>query len=239
MNRLRVFWLALVAMVLLAPSAWAESPRSMMVELHIGPYAPQVDRAFKHSSPYQEIFGSNEMVMFGFHWDYQVYQGFGTIGLGVGARYGWVDGQSISESTSEAADETSLSLIPLTASVTYRFDWLAQKWNVPIVPYGKAGFTYTMWWITNGNDEIANTYDLEGTGRTGYGGTFGFHVAGGVQILLDWVAPGMAAEFDNEVGVNNSYIFIEYGLHSVNDFGSSKSFDLGDDNFSAGLMFEF
>ncbi|MDP6943964.1 MAG: MXAN_2562 family outer membrane beta-barrel protein, partial [Myxococcota bacterium] len=152
---------------------------------------------------------------------------------------GWSDGMALSEDGTASSDETSLYLLPLTASVTYRFDWLAQKWNIPIVPYGKVGFTYTIWWVTTGSGEISNTYDLEGTGRAGYGGTFGFHVAGGFQILLDWAAPTMAAEFDNEVGVNNSYLFFEYGFHSVNDFGSSTSFDLGDDTFSAGMMFEF
>ena len=122
--------------------------------------------------------------------------------------------------------------------MTYRFDWLAQKFKVPLVPYFKGGMTYSVWWVTNGSGEIANTYDLEGEGRAGYGGTFGLHVGGGLQFLLDWFGAGMAAEFDSEIGVNNSYIFFEYAYHSVNDFGSETSFDLGDANFSAGLMFE-
>jgi hypothetical protein len=107
------------------------------------------------------------------------------------------------------------------------------------VPYVKAGLTCSVWWITNAKGEIANTYDLDNVGRTAHGSTFGFHAAGGLQIHLDWISETMAAEFDNEAGVNNSYLFFEYGYHGVNDFGSKTSFDLGDDTFSAGMMFEF
>lgn len=239
MNGLRVAILALGAMALLAPTASAESERSMMLEIHAGPYEPQIDRAFLYSQPYQDYFSDSPMVMLGLHWDYQVFQGFGSVAVGAGARIGWADGFAVSQDGTSSSDPTSLNVLPLTATVTYRFDWLAQSTGIPLVPYGKVGMTYTVWWVTNGSGEIANTYDLDGEGRVGYGGTFGFHVAGGLQFLLDWFGEGMAAEFDSEIGVNNSYLFFEYGYHSVNDFGAETSFDLGDANFSAGLMFEF
>ena len=240
MKAVRVFALATLALMLMASNALAESERSMMLEIHAGPYEPQIDRAFLYSSPYSDYFSDAPMVMVGFHWDYQVWQGFGSVAVGVGARFGWADGLAASQDGSSASsDPTSLNVVPLTASVTYRFDWLAQNLSIPLVPYVKGGMTYSLWWVTNGSGEIANTYDLEGEGRVGYGGTFGFHAGGGLQFLLDWFGAGMAAEFDTEVGVNNSYIFFEYAYHSVNDFGSETSFDLGDANFSAGLMFEF
>lgn len=223
-----------------ASGASAESPRSMMFEFHLGPYTPQIDRAFtpEKATPYADLFGDETMLMFGAHLDYQLFQGFGSIALGAGARIGWVEGKALNLDGSESSDATALHMLPLTATLTYRFDWMSQNWNLPIVPYGKVGLTYTVWWVTNGNDEIANTYDKDDVGREGHGGTFGFHAGGGVQILLDWFGAGMAAEFDNETGVNNSYLFFEYVYHNVNDFGSTTSLDLGDDTFSAGLMFE-
>jgi len=231
--------LAVLLVGLMAAQSSAETPRSMMFEFHVGPYVPQVDRAFKYSSPYSDVFGDESMVMFGVHLDFQLFQDFGSVAIGGGARIGWVEGQALNLDGTASADPTLLHTLPLTATVTYRFDWMAREWNVPIVPYGKVGLTYTVWWVLNGNGEIANTYDLAGVGRAGHGGTFGFHAAGGVQLLLDWFGLGMAAEFDTEVGVNNSYLFVEYGYHSVNDFGSAESLDLGDATFSAGLMFEF
>lgn len=239
MKLLRIVALTLAALMFTSAGASAESPRSMMLEIHAGPYEPQIDRAFLYSSPYADYFSDAPMVMIGMHWDYQVWQGFGSVAVGAGARIGWADGLAVSQDGSSSSDPTSLNVVPLTASVTYRFDWLAQNLSIPLVPYVKTGFTYSIWWVTNGSGEIANTYDLEGVGRPGYGGTFGFHAGGGMQFLLDWFGAGMAAEFDTEVGVNNSYLFFEYAYHSVNDFGSESSFDLGDANFSAGLMFEF
>ena len=237
------WWSNLVVAMLfvgsVAPGVAAESPRSMMFEFHLGPYTPQVDRAFEKSAPYNDIFGDEAMMMFGAHMDYQFFQRFGSIALGGGARIGWVEGLALNEDESKSSDQTSLHVLPLTATLTYRFDWMSQNWNLPIVPYGKVGLTYTVWWVTNGNDEIANTYDKDDVGREGHGGTFGFHAGGGVQILLDWFGEGMAAEFDTEAGVNNSFLFFEYAYHSVNDFGSKTSIDLGDETFSAGLMFEF
>jgi hypothetical protein len=238
MSRVRVLVLALSWLALLAPSVAAESPRSMMFEIHVGPYEPQIDRAFKYSTPYADLFGDETMLMFGFHADYQLFQDFGAVAIGGGARLGWVDGLALNLDGTASSDPTTLHVLPLTASVTYRFDWMARNWGLPIVPYGKVGLTYTVWWVLNGNSEIANTYDLDDVGRAGQGGTFGFHAAGGIQVLLDWFGPGLAAEFDTEIGVNNSYLFFEYGYHNVNDFGSASSFDLGDATFSAGMMFE-
>jgi hypothetical protein len=211
MKSLRVLTLAGLVLLTLVPSASAESPRSMMLEIHAGPYEPQIDRAFMYSSPYTDYFSDAPMVMFGLHWDYQVWQDFGSLAVGVGARIGWTDGLAVSQDGSTSSDPTSLNVLPMNLSLTYRFDWLAQNIQLPLV----------------------------GEGRAAYGGTFGLHVGGGLQFLLDWFGAGMAAEFDSEVGVNNSYLFLEYAYHSVNDFGAETSFDLGDANFSAGIMFEF
>lgn len=235
---------ALLASCLLmatASTASAESPRHWMLELHAGPYWPQVDEGFKTATPYADIFGaSTPVVLFGFHLDYQLWQDFGSIAVGVGARIGWVDGAARdTDGTTSATDETSLNMAPLTASVVYRWDWGSINHGVPLIPYFKAGLTYTLWWITDARDKVSASLDKGNNARQGWGGIWGFHVGGGLQIALDWMFEPMASELDAETGVNNSYIFIEYAFHSVNDFGSSTSLDLGDDTFSAGLMFEF
>ncbi len=224
-----------------ASTAAAESPRHWMLELHVGPYWPQIDRGFKTATPYADIFGKNKaVVLFGFHLDYQLWQDFGSIAVGLGARIGWVNGGALDASGDvSATDETSLNMAPLTASVVYRFDWAKIHHGIPLVPYIKAGLTYTLWWVTDARDKVAAALDKDNIPRQAWGGTWGFHAGGGLQIELDWMFPPMASELDTEAGVNNSYIFFEYAFHSVNDFGSSSSFDLGDDTFSAGLMFEF
>lgn len=231
---------ALAIVTLLSGPAGADSPRGNMFELHVGPYAPAIDDQFDGATPYADTFGSGSMWLWGLHVDRQVWQGFGSLAVGGGLRYGFNDGKAKAADGSDAEDETTLHLMPLTLSAVYRFDVGAVRWGVPLVPYAKAGLSYGVWWITNGKDEIANAYDTKSQGHVGTGGTMGMHFALGVQLLLDWIDTAGAAELDTDAGVNNSYLFGEWMTSSMNDFGSAESLELSDSGaFSFGLMFEF
>ena len=39
--------------------------------------------------------------------------------------------------------------------------------------------------------------------------------------------------------MNSSYLFAEYTMSEVNDFGSAESLDLSSEHLSFGMMFEF
>ena len=132
-----------------------------------------------------------------------------------------------------------MHVMPLSLGLTYRFDYLAQKFKIPLVPYVKAGITCAIWWVTNDKGEVANTYAPDGEEALGWSNTFGFYAGGGLQFLLDVLSPRMAAAMDSEAGVNNSYIFVEYLRHELNDFYSAKSINLSGHGISFGLIFEF
>ena len=173
--------------------------------------------------------------MLGIFMDYQVFQGAGTLGVGVGARYGWVDGKALTLDGGTSSDEVGMNLVPLTLSLTYRFDLAQNELGLPLVPYVKGGLTYALWWFTDGKNDISVS-DADGT--SGAGGTFGWHGGGGLQLLLDFFAPSMAQDFEQDVGVNNSYLFVEVMVNQINDFGSATSINLGDTTLSFGLMLE-
>lgn len=211
-----------------------------MLEFHFGTYTPQVDEQFKTATPWKDVFGTDSMTLIGLHADYEVWKGHGTLAIGGGAAYGWISGGALTtDATTTTKDSVGFNIVPLQANVIYRWDWAAVEHGVPFVPYVKAGLVATIWWATDAGDSIAKTDDLEGVSRTGQGVTFGWQVGGGIQFLLDVLAPGTASEFDEESGVNNSFIFAEFMHSDVNDFGSSTSINLGDDALSFGLMFEF
>ena len=228
-----------VSLLVAAPAASAETPRSMTLEVHGGIYTPTIDKQFASLTPYKTIFGDDPAPMFGFHLDYQLYQGYGTIALGGGFKYGWSSGAALDKNGSPTTDTTTLHLFPMSVDVVYRFDWLALNYDIPLAPYVKGGLSWMLWMVTDGKDEVATAADANGNTRRAVGGTFGWFAAFGIQIHLDWMHRGMAAEFDSEIGVNNSYIFAEYSINRINDFGSSKSMDLSDDALSFGLLFEF
>ena len=246
---------ALLALVLCAPLANAqlyglnaESPRSHQIEIKFGAYMPGIDSE-KGVNAYEVMFEENSIFMSRFEYNYQFWKSFGSLALGVELGYGQVtgSGRELSASTEDSpvtyagksSDETQLMIVPMSLSLVYQFDVMATRWNVPLVPFLKAGLDYNIWWITDGVEEVASYTPDGGKKLEGYGDTFGWHVSAGIKLLLDVFAQNMAKTFDNEVGVNNSYLVAEYVYSDINDFGSKKSFQLGDSWLMFGLAFEY
>ena len=223
-----------------------ESPRSQMFEIKFGMYTPDIDSESGLSgTPYKTIFGDDGLFMTKFEYDYQLWQGFGSIALGLEVGFGDVTGQGREvDSDTESSDTTVLSVVPMSLMLVYHFDVLATRWDIPLVPFFKAGIDCHIWWINDGVGETS-TYETTNaeTGKTtsmeAFGDTWGWHVSGGVKLLLDTFAPRMARTFDNDSGVNNSYLFAEVVHSVVDDFGSGNSFQLGDTSYLFGLAFEF
>jgi hypothetical protein len=236
-----IFLLFLAAIVLAAPAAALadETPQTMAFELRTGPYQPNIDGEFSgETKPYDDIFDGESAWLFGAEVDVQLWHGFGSIGLFGNAAWGYVDGKGVAPEAAETSDTTSLSLVPLVFGGVYRFDVLAQRYNIPLVLSAKLGIDYTLWWIRDGLEEVTEFKDTDGGTSPGYGGTWGVHWALGLHFLLDVIEPHTAKVFDNEMGVNNSYLFAEYVGYWVDDFGSSKSFDLSHNGVVFGLAFE-
>ncbi len=59
-----------------------------------------------------------------------------------------------------------------------------------------------------------------------------------MRLLLDVFEPKAARGFDIEMGVNHSYLFIEYQRLSLTNFGDAKALDLSDDILVFGLAFD-
>lgn len=246
--------LAIVATVFtLAPrSAWAtleiegerlglESPRLVMFELKFGPYKPNIDDEFSGSTgPYRDIFGDDSFLMSAVQIEVEFFQDFGTLAAGGGFGFGTTSGKSQSYDGSTSSESTSLYLMPFNLSLSYHLDIFAVRWNVPLVPYVRAGIDYVVWWTTDGLGDVSDWAATDTSSvRPGRGGVWGWHVSAGLKFLLDVLAPGMAHTFDQEVGVNNSYIFAEFVHLVADDFGSGDSLRVGDSTFLFGLAFEF
>jgi hypothetical protein len=145
-----------------------------------------------------------------------------------------------------SGDETGLNILPLSALFVYRFDLLANRYHVPLVPYFKIGLAYYIWWIDAGNGfgSIASFGTDRGANKTGqsqgaYGGTFGFVLHPGLAIQLDFIERAVAKTLDAELGINHTYLFCELNYANVNGFGAGNKLNLGDTMLNAGMAFEF
>lgn len=224
-----------VALLAAGPSL-AESPRDMVLEIKFGPFRPSIDSEFGgQARPYKDVMGGGSVLMTQVEYEYEFYNRVGVLAVGASLGYARDKGSARLADGQASNDSTTFHLLPLSLSAVYRFDYLAQAFRIPFAPHVKAGFDYYLWWITNAVGSVARARD----GSVGQGGTFGGHVTFGLAFHMDFLSPDMAQTFDADVGVNNTYLFAEYVMSWVNDFGSSHSFDLSSRTFLFGIAFEF
>lgn len=233
-------WLLIILLVAAGNTAFAESPRDMLIQFRFGLYRPDIDKEFSNGMhPYKDIFGSGQHLMFQTELGYEVFNGFGTVLIAPGLGYFTVSGHGLLKDGQPADDSTSFSILPLYLDIQYRFDWFWHKFSVPLIPVVRGGLDYYLWWTKNGAGDVSTYSKGVGKEYKGQGGTFGGHIGFGLDFALDWLAPGMAQDFDSDWGVNTTTLFVEYTLNFINDFGRSKSFNLSSKSLFFGIAFEF
>jgi len=230
-----------LALPLAAQAASLETEQLWALELKAGPYLPAVDSEAGLTvvpggvrRPYGEVFADNRTLMWRFQLDRQLWHGFGSAGVGLASGYWQAHGKGRFTGGARATDATDFNILPNALFAVYRFDWPANRWRwMPLVPYAKAGLAWYAWWITDGVGDVSTN-----TGSRGRGGTWGYELSAGIMLRLDALDPQLAAEMDNDSGINTTSLFVEVTTSSVDDFGG-QSFVLSDDRWAAGLALEF
>lgn len=231
------------------------SPQRFAFELKLGPYLPDIDRKYEGDGfgPYATIFGETDgegvvndepkvglMPVLGFDW--QFFYAAGPLGLGGQIGFFRDKAQAIlanpsdeDETIRSAADRVTFSTVPISALISYRFELLADRYRVPLVPYGEAGPTYAFYWTRDGRGNIARDDD----GDRGAGGVWGFTVNAGLMLRMDFIERGTAKKLDQTTGINHTYLFGEFSMSRLDNFGVGNSISVGDVTWFAGLGIEF
>jgi len=226
--------LALAACV--APAAArAESPIQGSLELQLGSYRPDIDGEFTAKpGPYEDAFGGKRPLMWHLLASKALWRGAGTFEAGVGVGFFRQSGRGIFTAGTlagqQSGDKTSFSIVPTSLALTWRFDLLLDRWNVPLVPFARASLERYNWWVTDGSGSTAKT-----------GATNGYSYGGGLALALDFFDPMLGRELDSETGVNHAMAVIELKKTVVDDFGSGSSWNLSDTKptMTFGLLFVF
>jgi hypothetical protein len=219
----------------------AESPQYFAFELRVAPFIPEIDSdpALHGHTPYKDIFGSHERILFSAEFDWQAYRipFVGTIGPGVSVGYASMSdpAQLTNPVPGEVSGETTtLEIYPFYAAIVLRADTFWRRWHVPLVPYGKLGLAYAIWRASN----TLGTSRFNGV--SGTGGSMGSFVAVGLSINLNPLDTYAAREFDESMGVNGSYIFAEFARMDLSGLGiQSDPLRVGGNAWTFGLAFEF
>jgi hypothetical protein len=238
-----------------------ESSQRFAIELKFGPYTPNIDASpgLKGATPFSDLFNPAGTkgkppwrLLSTVEFDVQLLHKFGSLGIGVTTGYyrrtthsfqfanaATMTGCQVG-SCVRSGDQTALNILPLSALAVYRFDWLAHRYRVPLVPYFKIGLAYDVWWIENGGGTLSTT-NISTPQKTysSWGGTFGWVLNPGLAFLLDIIDPSAARTIDAELGINHTYLFCELNYADISGFGAPNQMVLSDVALNAGIAFEF
>lgn len=213
-----------------------ESPRDMTFEFKMGALTPMIDRPFgdlpEAERPYKSVF-SGPMLLAEIEFERQFFQKVGSLALGLSIGYAEKFGKALQAGSGQPSSEsTSLHMVPMKLLAVYRFDYLAQRFGVPLVPYVKGGGVLTPWWsLKGGTTDVAD-------GQSANGWAYGFAGVGGLAFLLDVLDYRLARDFDTGVGINHSYLFAEFAFQEVKGQGT-RPIDLSSRHWMFGLAFEY
>lgn len=230
------------------------SPQRFAMELKFGPYLPRVDAAAQGGGfgPYATVFGETDdsgvvngqprpglLSVLSFEWQFYNLGGPFSIGTTVGFFRDSADALLANpgpdENVRSEADSTSFLVVPITVLVGYRFELLADRFKVPIVPYARGGLGYGLWWSFDGTGAASEN----NAGVPGRGGSFGWQVNLGGMLRLDFISPGGIRELDRTTGINHVYLFGEFQISRLNGFTDGARLAVGDDTWLLGLAVEF
>jgi len=239
------------------------SPQRFLMEVKFGPYLPDFDHSYKGEGlgPYARIYGETDEQgnatgepKKGFYgalaFEWQIVNIAGPLGLGFqwsmfrDSAYALIAKPPTDKDASvrSTADSTRFAVMPLALQAVYRFELVADRFRVPLVPYVKAGLNYTFWWSKNGDGEITTIRDPNNDSIVldrARGGAWGFQLNAGGMLRLDFLERGTARSLDRATGINHTYVFGEWQFSRVNNFGRKNSVSLGDSTWLIGLAIEF
>ncbi|MGH7294455.1 MAG: MXAN_2562 family outer membrane beta-barrel protein, partial [Polyangiaceae bacterium] len=203
-----------------------ESSQNFAFELRFAPFVPAIDTdpSLHGATPYHDTFHNSSRVLFEMELDWQPLRipHLGTLGPGLGIGYTKMSGPapflnphpnpdgSVSTISGET---TALEIYPLYAVAVLRADVLWRELHIPLVPYAKLGIGYWLWRASN--QLGTSTYG----GQSGVGGSLGTQLAVGLGFNLNVFDEYSAKNFDDAVGVNNTYVFAEYARSDLDGLG--------------------
>jgi hypothetical protein len=195
-------------------------PKTRSSTMRFGVMAPpQISGATTNlgSKDFSDFYGSGNIVIVNFDYEWQPYTNFGRLGFIVGGGFATVRGNGYFKSSGQEADEVyNLYIVPLSAFVDYRFEYARRQWAVPFI---KAGGTY-FGLVEARDDNKAPTV----AGAPAIGG------GGGVHFSITAFDPQGAFILDREYGIADMYVTLEAqvlkGVSSDIDF-STQMVNLG------------
>jgi hypothetical protein len=227
-----------------------ESTQMFAAELRISPFTPDIDSdpSLNGCTPFADTFGTGPSVLIGAELDWQALRipHIGSFGPGIGI--GTVSYTASAPFTSSQArqgsclkstgalsgEQTSLNIYPMYLVGVLRLDALWREVGVPLVPYAKLGFAAALWQSSN----TLGTSNFNGQAGQGY--SIGSQLGLGISFNLNVFDQYAAKNFDEAMGVNNTYIYAEWTNETLDGLGlQGHPLRVGGTSWTFGLTWEF
>lgn len=239
-------------------------PVNWNFELKFGPYLPNVDSEFNlakdETGPFEQMFGKGPFLMSQMTLERYFLHPGGELGLTASAGFltrttnaFQVDemGNVITDPMTghpvrSPGDENTFRLVPATLGVVYRWTQLDELYHVPLVPYGRLGLSYYIWWVNQPSGSVAEAPtdscpDLS-TGCHGdkaLGGSLGWQATLGLAIRAERLDPDAAVSLRTQFGIQHAGFLVEATYAKVDGFGNAHKLRVGDLTWFGGINFEF
>jgi hypothetical protein len=200
--------------------------------------------------PFHAVMNPHHRVLSQIEGDRAVWQGFGTLSVGIGFAYAEFYGHTYRDPGNgqppvQTTDSTYFREFQTKALLIYRLD----PWpRIPLVPYVKGGLNWIYYWSQLSNGSVSTTP----SGLSGQGLTTGVEFTLGISFLLDIIDPAIAQDAYNSLGISHTYFLFDWTDQNVtngpgNVFhgifnggrGAPPAVDLSASYFSFGMGFQF
>jgi hypothetical protein len=213
--------LTVVVVALASAQAAQARPLDLTLEARVGPYLPDTDPyrganaldVSRGASAFACSFGLGVRPVVFVSPSITVFDLFGTLTLGGEVGFYSVRAKRLSNaldcSSHTAVTSDELTIVPLLATVTYRFDWALDRFSVPVVPYGRLGLGGAGYLITQDGKFPTGYLSSDGQRKDAVGFSLGGKVAVGMMVALDFLEPMRALRARAKNIYKHTFVFVE------------------------------
>jgi hypothetical protein len=212
--------------------------------------------------PFFDVYGPKHRMLTDLELDRDLWQGFGSVAVGVAVGYSEFYGLGMEQGPCPATSglsgkcfiqssaNSSFHIIPARLLATYRFDRFVPD-HIPVVPFVRAGLDWFVYWNAEQSGQVS--FETNGPSDNGIGLVTGAEISGGLEVLLDDIDAVISRDALHDLGIAHTYLmaeyvdtFIENGpsniFYDIRTGGSSKppaALDLSSAYFQFGLGAQF
>lgn len=200
----------------------ALKPKSQAMSVRLGAMTPPDVKGPTDQITFQNMYGKQNLMVLHLDYEWEALQKFGSFGVQLGTGFGYANGKGTLESSGAVAEESyNLFIVPLSAFLIYRFEYVRRQLFVPFV---NGGVTY--YGLAEKRDD---NKPIQFAGALAAGG------GGGIHLSISRLDPASAFTLDREYGIADMWFTLEARLMQ----GLDKSKDFTNQTISLGVTLDY